>query len=176
VKIALTVIGASSEFAGIFLVASPELFPRAAAIARFLMARLAQWRRRLGERWHRLLFRLGLRQGRHVFGKSTVTGVGHASAKGFGYRPIDEDESIERQLALLHEFVEKTEARFHELEESVSELPGQWQQDIRAARDAIESMMVKRLKEAEDRHRVRLVGIAFLMAGVPILAYANVIS
>jgi hypothetical protein len=123
-----------------------------------------------------VFFSVWVYAGGTVSGKATISGVGQVSAKGFGFRPIGENEPVDRQLALLREFVEKTETRFYELDERISELPGQWQEDIREAREAIESMMSKRLEEAESRHiRIRLVGIAFLMAGVPILAIANVI-
>ena len=167
-KIFLTVVGASFEFTGIVLVASPELFPRAGAVIRFVRARMSQW-------WHRLLLRLG-RHGRHVFDKGTAGGVGHASAGAVGFKMVGEDAPLDQQLAFLREFVEKTENRLGELEGRVTDLPRQWQHDIREAREAIDSMVTKRIEQIRDTHiRVRLVGIGFLLAGVPILATANVI-
>jgi hypothetical protein len=81
-----------------------------------------------------------------------------------------------RFLAFLLEHARKAEKRLDELDDRVEDLPRQWQDDIRATRAEIEEMVTTRIEEVRDSHiRVRLFGIAFLLAGVPILAVANVI-
>jgi hypothetical protein len=167
-KILLTVLGASFEFTGIVLVAAPELFPRLLEVRRSVQARLEGLRR-----W--LLLRLGRQGGKTVYAKA-----GGATAGGFaearGYASPGKAASVEERLAFLLEQAEKGKKRLDELEDRVGDLPRQWQDDIRAMRAEIEGLVTRRIEEIRDSHiRVRLFGIGFLLAGVPILAYANVI-
>jgi hypothetical protein len=167
-KIFLTVLGASFEFTGIVLVAAPELFPRLLEARRSVQARLEGWRR-----W--LLLRFGRQGGKTVYGKGGgVMAGGSLSARG--YASPGETASLEKKLDYLLEQAKKARERLDKLDDRVAELPRQWQDDIRAMRDEIEALMTRRVEEIRDSHiRVRLWGIGFLLAGVPILAIANVI-
>jgi hypothetical protein len=169
VKIALTVVGGILEFAGICLVAAPELTPRLARVWAQVGATVAGWWRLVGEH----VFRLK-REPVHHFGSSTVSGKGSASARGFAV--VGEDTSIERQLEFLREFVERTEQRFGQIEDRVGGLAKEWNTDIETARREIESTIEQRVEEIRDAHiRLRLIGIGLLLLGVPILALANVV-
>jgi hypothetical protein len=169
-KIGLTVVGSVLEFVGIGLVAAPELMPRLVAVKRRVGASIRR-------AWQWTLARLRRRRHRSLnaeSGEIRITGGGASTSRGFAM--VGEGAPLDRQLAFFRDYIEKADRRLDEIDQRLEGLPEEWRRDVDAAREAIDSMMEKRIEEVRDTHiRLRLVGIVLLLIGVPILATANVV-
>jgi hypothetical protein len=62
------------------------------------------------------------------------------------------------------------------IERTLREHPEAWRRDLREARTELKDFVREQLERERDVHiRIRLVGVAFLLVGVPLLAVANVV-
>lgn len=162
----LTGVGAAFEWVGIWLVAAPELSPRlvrAWGRVRPAAMRVVWWvRRRLGWRG---------RVSKDLHVRSGIKVGGHASAvlsKGEG-------ASLEEKVEFLLEQDREAQRRLNKVERAIAEQPEAWRQDIEETRGELEAFVREQVERERDVHiRIRLVGIVFLLAGVPLLAVANV--
>jgi hypothetical protein len=163
----LTGIGAGCEFTGILLVAAPELFPRAGrawADVRGGTRRAWGWLLRLIRRRRR--------------GVTVPVGPGGAVAGGGYVSGIASKEplaSLEEKVAFLLDQDRKTQERLNAMDEAARQAAEARRREIAAVQRELEAFVGDERQRERDVHiRVRLVGVCFLLAGVPVLAVANV--
>lgn len=161
----LYIAGAVIEFAGIVLVASPDLVPYA--------QRLSAW---LTRQWERVLARLRrlLRRPRHVTAHVSAGGAiavgGYATVK----KSVGEDATLEEKVRFLLTRDEEAQRDMQAVDRRVDEL----QKAIDSKLGALHSTMTAHVAESLDaRHReylaLRLVGVALVVIGLTLATLGN---
>ena len=164
-KVIVVSVGALLEFVGIGLVASPELAP--------WVRRLGDAVRRAGRRARARLRRL-LRRPRHVVMGAAAGEYGLIGSSASGEVTPGKDATLERKVDFLMEETKRTRRRLLEFKRELADHPDRWHRAIEAAKGELESLMDEKVQAVRDAHiRRRLLGIVLLLAGVPLLAWAN---
>jgi chromosome segregation ATPase len=164
-KALIVVVGASLEFAGIFLIASPELVPR----LRRARATIERSLYRLKARIRRLLGRT-----KTVTASVNVSDSLRSSDRARALRTMGASGTVDDQLERLRRAVERLEQRLDDAEHEIQTHPGRWTADIERAKGEIESIFDSKLEATRDEYiNRRLIGVFCVLAGVPLLAWAN---
>jgi hypothetical protein len=160
-------VGGTCEFTGIVLVVSPELFPRFGGAWRKLSPIAARG-------WSQVL-RL-FRRPRNITVPVSAATATFSAGRISMLVTKNPAAPLEEEVDFLLDQDRKTQERLNALDEKIDRNAEQVRRERQAALDDLEERFVKRLGQERDIHiGGRLVGIGFLLVGVPLLAIANVL-
>jgi hypothetical protein len=116
-----------------------------------------------------------LRRARKITVVDTGVAVEHSSALPLThYKKPPVGEPLERTVERLIGLSVEMQQRLAQVEHGLEQQPDRWQRDIARGHEEMEMLMDAKVEAAADAHiRIRLWGIVLLLAGVPLLAWAN---
>jgi hypothetical protein len=162
---ALYVIGAAAEFAGILLVASPDLVPGA--------RRLSQWlSRSLGPTWNRV--RRWLRLPPRTYYIHAKAGTISVSGSIAGVKKSNPEGTPEQQIAFLLQRDQEAQEAHNLLEARVSAIERESPRQLQELRGEVEQHFGTELDRARAEYRAaRVVGTMLVAIGLGFATAGN---
>lgn len=158
--------GAGAEFVGIILVASPDLFPEARRLSRWIEPRL----RRVENSLRRLV---GLPARRRVVYGSAAGAIGFGgSAEGIvGFNP---DATLDEKVEFLLRRNEQSQREANVLTRRIDALQHETAEQLAHSQRDMEALIETRLEAERESYRpLRLLGVFALAIGLGIVTIAN---
>jgi hypothetical protein len=161
----LYIAGASLELVGIVLVGSPDLFPQAARVSRWL-------RLRVEVITNRLMRLFGRPRHRTVTARAGVSAAGGLSASGFV--SVSESASLDEKVAFLLRRDEENQRRSNALHARVAAIEQESPKRLEELRREFEQHVADALASAHEVYLpLRLTGAGLLVMGLGCATAAN---
>ena len=164
-KEALFALGAVFEFVGIILVGSPDFFPLADRVSRWLRTRY----RRALDRVRRWIGR-PRPQVIEVSGAGSIAMVGRASL----VKSVSPEATLEERVASLVTRDQEAQRDMNEVRERIATPEQESSQRLDELRHKMEAHSARELAAAFERHRpIRVIGALALAIGLGLMTTAN---
>jgi hypothetical protein len=165
-------LGAANELIGVLMIASPELLPLVAALARVMATRtraamvgLRRIVRRLFHRTHRVSAQLTI-----------GTDIGTSVEDALVTRKLPGDATSEELIAWLLAEHQRQDDRIVALETRQAAMPSEWKREIAEVKRAAEEHAQTLVRSLADRHlSLRLLGLGYVVLGVILSTVGNLV-